>query len=137
MRGCVDVRIFRKKCKRYQIFIMAYDHHLAERVSNLLDRKGVIFESKKMMGGWCVMVDGKMCVGIVKNQLMARIGPDAYEAALDRPYCGEMNFTGRSMKGYVFVEPDGIDAEDDLEYYVDLCLAFNPLAKASRKKKKN
>ena len=115
---------------------MAYDIHLADRISNLLEQKGVVFEVKKMMGGWCAMVDNKMCVGIVKNQLMARIGPDAYEKALTRPHCGEMNFTGRSMKGYVFVEPEGIDKADDLEYYVDLCLAFNPLAKASKKKKK-
>ncbi len=115
---------------------MAYDLYLAERISNLLKQKSVLFEVKKMMGGWCAMVNGKMCIGIVKNQLMARIGPEAYEGALARPFCGEMNFTGRSMKGYVFVEPEGIDSEDDLEYYVDLCLAFNPLAKASKKKKK-
>jgi len=115
---------------------MAYDTQLAERISTVLERKGVLFEVKKMMGGWCAMVDDKMCVGVVKNQLMARIGPDAYEAALTRPFCGEMNFTGRSMKGYVFVEPDGIDAADDLEYYVDLCLAFNPLAKSSKRRKK-
>jgi hypothetical protein len=115
---------------------MAYDLQLADRISNLLEQKGVLFEAKKMMGGWCAMVDNKMCVGIVKNQLMARIGPDIYEKALTRPFCGEMNFTGRSMKGYVFVEPEGIDSANDLEYYVDLCLAFNPLAKASKKKKK-
>lgn len=115
---------------------MAYDLQLADRISNVLEQKGVLFEVKKMMGGWCAMVDNKMCVGIVKDQLMARIGPEAYEKALTRPYCGEMNFTGRSMKGYVFVEPDGIDAEEDLDYYVDLCLAFNPLAKSSKKKKK-
>ena len=115
---------------------MAYDTQLAERISTVLEQKGVVFEIKKMMGGWCAMVNGKMCVGIIKNQLMARIGPDTYERALARPFCGEMNFTGRSMKGYVFVEPDGIDAEDDLEYYVDLCLAFNPMAKASKKRKK-
>lgn len=89
-----------------------------------------------MMGGLCFMVDDKMCVGIVKDELMARIGPDAYETALQKDGCKEMNFTGRSMKGYVFLEPTAVDLEKDLEYWVQLCLDFNPLAKSSRKKKK-
>ena len=82
------------------------------------------------------MVDEKMCVGIVKGDLMARIGPGPYEATLERDGVRPMDFTGRVMKGYVFVAPEGIDRENDLEHYIDLALAFNPLAKASKKKKK-
>lgn len=82
------------------------------------------------------MVDDKMLCGLVKDQLMARVGPDAYEGALARDHAHEMNFTGRAMKGYVFVDEGGMDMDDDLEYWIDLCLAFNPLAKASKKKKK-
>jgi len=82
------------------------------------------------------MVDDKMCVGIVKDELMARIGLDAYEAALQKDGCKEMNFTGRSMKGYVFLEPTAVDLEEDLAYWVQLCLDFNPLAKSSKKRKK-
>ena len=115
---------------------MAYDTHLADRVRIVLEKKGTSFLEKKMMGGLCFMVDDKMCVGIVKDHLMARIGPDIYEEALTRKGCREMDFTGRPMKGYVFVAPEGVDLEDDLEEWVQLCLDFNPLAKSSKKKKK-
>jgi len=115
---------------------MAYDEFLGERVAKVLDEKKVVYFAKKMMGGLCFMVDGKMCVGIVKNELMARIGLDAYSDALKKNGCKEMNFTGRAMKGYVFLEPTAIDMEEDLSYWIQLCLDFNPLAKASKKKKK-
>ena len=114
---------------------MAYNEHLAERIRQVLERERVVFEEKKMMGGLTFMVDDKMCIGIVKDDLMARVGPDAYEKALEKEGCREMNFTGRSMKGYVYVEPDAIDMEDDLKYWIQLCLVFNPFAKSSKKKK--
>lgn len=82
------------------------------------------------------MLDDKMCVGIVKNQLMARVGIENYEQCLAKEGCSEMNFTGRAMKGYVFVDEEAIDMDDELEFYVDLAIAFNPLAKASKKKNK-
>ena len=113
---------------------MAYDEYLAERIQNVLLSKRVKFEAKKMMGGLTFMVDGKMCVGIVKNDLMARIGVDSYNDALKREGCKEMNFTGRPMKGYVFVEPQGVDMDEDLEYWVQLCLDFNTYAKSSKRK---
>lgn len=81
------------------------------------------------------MVDDKMCVGIVKDQLMARIGPEAYEAELEKSGVHEMNFTGRAMKGYVFVDNEAVDFDKDLEYWIDRCLEFNPKAKSSKKKK--
>ncbi|KAA3621911.1 MAG: RNA methyltransferase [Bacteroidetes bacterium] len=115
---------------------MAYDEHLAERIQKILNEKKVNYFDKKMFGGVAFMVDDKMCVGIVKENLMARIGPDAYEAALTKDGCKEMSFTGRPMKGYVYVEPHAIDMDTDLEYWVQLCLDFNPLAKSSKKKKK-
>ncbi len=80
------------------------------------------------------MVDEKMCIGIVKDHLMARVGPDVYEAALSKPGAKPLDFTGRPMKGYVFVDEDGIDKDTDLAHWVDLCLAFNPQAKSSKKK---
>ncbi len=114
---------------------MAYDEFLAERIQLILKEKSVSFEEKKMMGGLTFMVDGKMCVGIVKNNLMARIGPDAYGDALTKTGCKEMNFTGRPMKGYVFIEPEGYDMDEDLEYWIQLALDFNPFAKSGKKKK--
>ena len=110
------------------------NEYIAERVATQLRTKGVQFEEKKMMGGICFMVNDKMCLGTVKGFLMARIDPDMYEKVLKKKGCREMDFTGRAMKGYVFVEPKGIDKESDLEYWVNLCLEFNPKAKASKKK---
>ena len=114
---------------------MAYDEYLAERINKVLKEKRVPFEEKKMMGGLTFMVDDKMCIGVVKENLMARIGPDNYEQALTKKGCKPMDFTGRPMKGYVFVEPDGIDMDNELNYWINLCLDFNPKAKSSKKKK--
>ena len=80
------------------------------------------------------MVDDKMCLGIVNNQIMARIHPNVYEKSLGKEGVSEMNFTGRAMKGYVFIEPEAHDMEEDLEKWIQLCLDFNPLAKSSKKK---
>lgn len=80
------------------------------------------------------MMDDKMCVGVVHDQLMARIGPDAYEQALEEDGVDEMNFTGRAMKGYVFVQEHALERESVLAKYVDLSIAFNPIAKSSKKK---
>ena len=114
---------------------MAYDEFLADRIRAVLNSRHISFKEKKMMGGLSYMVDDKMCVGLIKDNLMARIDPQIYEQALTRTGCREMNFTGRSMKGFVFVEPEGIDLDDDLDYWVQLCLDFNPKAKSSKKKK--
>ncbi len=114
---------------------MAYNEFLADRIRRVFQEKRTPFEEKKMMGGLCFLVDGKMCAGVVNDMLMGRIDPAIYEASLTKKGCREMDFTGRPMKGYVFVEPEGIDAEQDLEYWVQLCLDFNPKAKASKKKK--
>ena len=113
---------------------MAYDEHLAERVKKVLKEKRVRYEEKRMMGGLCIMVKDKMCMGIEKHKLMARIGPDAYQAALKKKGCHEMNFTGRPMNGYVYVDPKAIDLDNELEYWVQLCLDYNPKAKSSKKR---
>ncbi len=115
---------------------MAYDLHLEDRIKRVLEKKKIAYAGKNMMGGWCAMVDGKMCVGIVKNELMARIDPEFHEKALKKKGCRVMDFTGRPMAGYVFVSPEGIDMEIDLEYWIQLCLDFNPKAKSSKKSKK-
>lgn len=115
---------------------MAYNELLADRLRLILTDKGVDFLEKKMMGGLCFMVDDKMCMGVVKEEMMARIGPDAQENALEKSGIRAMDFTGRPMRGYVFVEPEGLDIDDDLANWVQACLDFNPLAKSSKKKKK-
>ena len=113
---------------------MAFDEYLAERIKRNLDEKRVSFTEKRMFGGWCAMVNDKMCVGVVKNELMARIGQEAFAEGLRKKGARTMDFTGRSMKGYVFVSAEGVDAEKDLSYWIDQCLSHNPQAKNSRKK---
>jgi len=114
---------------------MAYDEYLAERVAKCLKDKRVSFEEKKMMGGLCFLVDEKMCLGIIKNDMMARLNPDIWEESMTKKGCREMDFTKRPMKGYVYLSPEGIDMEEDLDYWVQLALDFNPLAKKSKKRK--
>lgn len=104
---------------------MAYDENLAERIAHYLTEQGVEFEAKKMMGGLTFMVRNKMCVGIVKNELMARIGKGAYEAALAKNGVRQMDFTGRPMRGYVFISPEALEEVDQLEGWIQQCLAFN------------
>lgn len=120
---------------------MAYDEYLGDRIRNQLKEKHIAFTELKMMGGLCFKVDNKMLCGIHIDKkygdslLMARIGEEIYLKELEKPVCLPMNFTGRPMKGYIFVTPDGFDSEEALSYWLDLCIAFNPLAKASKSKK--
>ncbi len=96
-----------------KLYSMAYDELLADRMRLVLKEKNVVYEEKAMMGGLTFMVDGKMCVGIIRDNLMARIDPDIYDTALKRKGCREMDFTKRPMKGFVFVEPEGTDMDQD------------------------
>ena len=121
---------------------MAYDDYLADRIRRQLKDKRIHFTELKMMGGLCFKVDNKMLCGIHIDKkygdslLMARIGEDVYEAEINKEHCLPMDFTGRPMRGYIFVTPDGFDNEDDISHYLDLCLAFNPFAKARKPRKK-
>ena len=115
---------------------MAFDEFLSDRIRIILKEKGIAFIEKKMMGGLCYMVNDKMYVGIVKNNLMARIDPEFYHEALKKKACREMDFTGKPLKGFVFVEPYGTDLDEDLEFWINKALEFNPKAKSSASKKK-
>ncbi|MEZ4917696.1 MAG: TfoX/Sxy family protein [Saprospiraceae bacterium] len=115
---------------------MAYNEHLGDRIRNVLVRKNYDFEEKKMMGGLCFMVDDKMCVGVVQDSLMVRTDPEIYNDLLERQGCRQMDFTGRPLKGFLFVDPEGIEQDQDLNSWIQLCLDFNPKAKSSKKKKK-
>ena len=112
---------------------MSYNEHLANRVRELLYSKKNVIE-KKMMGGLTFMLNDKMCVGIVNDDLMVRINPKVYESALEKTGCREMDFTGRPMKGFVFVAPEGTKSKKDLEYWINLALDFNKKAKSSKRK---
>ena len=113
---------------------MAYDEYLAERMRKAFQDQHIAFEEKKMMGGICYLVNDKMCAGIIKNRMMARIDREIQAEALKKKGCIEMDFTGKPMKGFVFIEPEGIDTDAELEYWIKLCLEYNPKAKSSKKK---
>ena len=113
---------------------MAYNEKLAGRVREMLSTRRNVLE-KQMMGGLTFMVNDKMCVGILHDELMARIDPDIYESALQKKGCRPMDFTKKPMKGFVFVGPEGTNRKKNLEYWIGLALEFNKKAKASKKKK--
>lgn len=96
---------------------MAYDEGLAERVREALADRPDVAE-KKMFGGLAYMVRGHMCVGVVKQDLMVRVNPETYEELLLEPHARAMDFTGRPMKGFLFVGPKGIESDEDLERWI-------------------
>lgn len=114
---------------------MAYDEFLAERVSRALKDRRIAFKPIKMMGGLTFMVDHKMCVGIIKNDLVARVDPNDMQMALAKPGCELLNFGGRSSKGFILIGGQEIDEDASLTYWIDLALKYNPIAKVSTKKK--
>ena len=116
---------------------MAYNEALAGRVKELLDAKRIQYTEKKMFGGLCFLVDDKMLLGVEKNRLMTRIDPEDEAVALRKKGAKPMDFTGRVMKGFLFVDDKAVDMDKDLEYWVDLCMKYNPKAKASKKNKAN
>lgn len=102
---------------------MAYDEMLAERIRTMVARRKGITE-KKMFGGLCFLASGNMAFGIVKEELMVRVGPDAYEGALARPHARVMDFTKRPLKGMVYVGTKGFQTDEDLKAWLDRGLKF-------------
>lgn len=110
---------------------MAYDVYLGERIKRMIESKKIPFYDKKMMGGLLFMVNEKMCCGIHIDKkfgdslLMAKIGQKAYEQEIQKDECLPMDFTGRPMKGYIFITPNGFDLDKDLEYWIQKALDYN------------
>ena len=120
---------------------MPFDEKVASLIRRVLDEKGTQFTEKQMFSGICFMVDDKMLCGTHidkksgENFLLCRIGDKAYETAIERDDCIPMEFTGRAMKGYVFVLEAGFRSKKDLSHWLQLCLDYNPDAKKSKKKR--
>lgn len=104
-------------------------------MAQTLRELGVNYFEKKMFGGIVFMVDDKMCVGLNKEEMMVRIDPELVEESLKRPGAKIMDFTHKPMKGYLNIMPEGYDMDEDLEYWIQLAVNFNPFAKSSKKKK--
>jgi TfoX/Sxy family transcriptional regulator of competence genes len=115
---------------------MAYNEALAKRIRVRLENLKDV-EEKDMMGGLTFMVNDKMCIGIIKNEMMCRIDPEIHETAVEKTGCRTMDFTKRPMRGYVMVEEIAMKSDKDFDYWIELALEFNKKAKSSKRIKKN
>jgi hypothetical protein len=102
---------------------MAYDETVAQQVRKALTKYPGITE-KKMFGGLAFLLRGNMCCGIMGNELMVRVGPQGYEAALSRPHTRKMDFTGKPLKGFVYVSPAGFGAKKGFEAWIEKATEF-------------
>jgi TfoX/Sxy family transcriptional regulator of competence genes len=102
---------------------MAYDERLAQRIRKFLSgRKG--FTERKMFGGICFLLDGRMCCGVIHDDLCVRVGAKGYEEALSQAYTRPMDFTGRPLKGLVYVAPTGIQTHASLKKWLQWAADF-------------
>ncbi|MDI1235759.1 MAG: TfoX/Sxy family protein [bacterium] len=116
---------------------MAYNETLANRIREyFVDHLQFNFEEKRMMGGLTFMLNGKMCVGVFKQDLMCRIDPEQHEQAIEQNGCKTMEFNNRGMHGYVLVDEMVLNKKETFDYWMQLSIEFNPKAKASKKKNK-
>lgn len=109
---------------------MAYDETLAVRIRSALARKKGI-EEKKMFGGVCFLLNGNMLVGVWKEFLIARLGPGQGDEALLEPHVRKMDITGEPMKGWVMVEPEGVEDDEQLSQWIERAVKF--VGKLARK----
>lgn len=114
---------------------MAYDEVLAERIRRVLGSRKDVTE-KAMFGGLAFLLNGKMFCGIAKGALMVRVGPEAYEALLSRRHVRPMDFTGRPLTGYVYVDPPGVETRAALSAWIERGASFvaGLAAKPTRKR---
>lgn len=96
---------------------MAFDEGLAQRIRETVEGEAGLTE-KKMFGGICFMLGGNMACGVIKDDLIVRVGPDGYDHAMAKDHSRAFDFTGRTMKGWVMVSAAGYEADEDLEDWV-------------------
>ncbi len=102
---------------------MAYDANLGDRIRRLFEQRNDVVE-KSMFGGIAFMLRGNMCVGVTKNDLMVRVGPDVDAMAMTDPHTKPFDMTGRPMKGWVLVEPAGVATPESLGKWVQQGVAY-------------
>jgi len=113
---------------------MAFNEELANRTREIISLTQNNVEEKKMFGGICFMVNDKMCLGVVKESLLVRLDPAKYDEVIENEGCGPMNFTGKPMKGFVFVDSYVLNTKQKLEYWINLAMDFNKIARKSKKR---
>lgn len=115
---------------------MAYNTQLADRIrEHLVQRPTLKIEEKEMFRGLVFMVNGKMCINVSDQNLMCRFDPALQETIAEKPGYKPMIMKGKELRGYCYVNPAGWKTKKEFLYWVELCLAFNEKAKASKKKK--
>ncbi|MDX2046287.1 MAG: TfoX/Sxy family protein [Chitinophagaceae bacterium] len=112
---------------------MAYNEKLADRIREIIAATHKNVEEKKMFAGLCFMVNDKMCVGVHEDRIMVRLDPAVFDKVIEKEGCEPMNFTGKIMRGFVFVGEDVLKTKKQLDYWVQLGLEFNKIAKSSKK----
>jgi hypothetical protein len=100
-----------------------FDEKLAGRVRKLLNGQPVL-EEKRMFGGLAFLVNGHMCCGVLNDDLVLRVAPEQYNEAISRPYARPMDFTGRPMRGFLYVSPAGFRSARDLRTWIQGSLQF-------------
>lgn len=114
---------------------MAYSELLANRVREALMHLPEVVEIK-MFQGLVFMVNDKMCIGVRENQIMCRLNPEEVELLVEKPGVVQMTLGMRIAKGYVFVSEEAYNKPDDFQFWVQKALDYNPIVKASKKRKK-
>ncbi|MES2332118.1 MAG: TfoX/Sxy family protein [Bacteroidota bacterium] len=115
---------------------MAFNETLADRVRELIASREKNIEEKRMFGGLCFMVNDKMCVGVETNRLMVRFDPALTDEVMEKKGVSPMDFSKKIMKGYAFVDIEVLNTKKKVEYWLNLALDYNKIAKASKSKKK-
>jgi hypothetical protein len=112
---------------------MPYDDKLANRVRKILEKIDGLSE-KKMFGGICFLINGNMALGLVNDDLMIRVGSDSYEKILSQPHVRKMDFTGKPLKGFLYVGPKGTESDNYLKKWVLIGVEFAISLPAKNKK---
>lgn len=115
---------------------MAFDPSLAERIRKVMNDRTDLVE-KPMFGGLCFMIRGHMCCGIIDSTLMVRLAPDDADTLIEEPHVRPMDFTGRPMRGYLFVDAEGLATASSLRTWVTRCVRFvetMPIKAASKQR---
>lgn len=112
---------------------MAYNEKLADRIREIIAVTHKKVEEKRMFAGLCFMVNDKMCLGVHEDRIMVRLDPAAFDEVIEKDGCEPMNFTGKIMRGFVFVKEDVLKTKKQLDYWVQLGLEFNKFARSSKK----
>jgi len=102
---------------------MAYDESLANRIRKNLPKKKK-FSEKKMFGGIAFFLNGKMMVGVIKSRLMVRCNKEDWLDFLKKPHVREMDFTGKSLKGFLYIDSKGFASDKDLQFWMNQSIAF-------------